>query len=257
MMANLIQNKALVGAAVLLLLLVLERIWSADQWPAPWQRRRLRLCNNLGLWLINVAASMLIVLPLTSLATAHAMTWRPDWWHGGVGLLLDIVLLDLALFAWHVANHKVALLWRFHRVHHEDEFLDVTSALRFHVGEVLLSACARAALIMLLGLPLQSVLVFETLVLLAAGFHHSNLRLPPRLEHWLSQVMVTPGIHWVHHHAVRADTDSNYGTVFSCWDRLFRTRSRFVRQTGMRIGVQGGGEQGIGGLLLQPFGRRD
>lgn len=256
-METLVQFKALVAAALLLLLFVLERQHATDQWPAQsWQRRR-RLRNNLGLWLINVAASALIVLPLTALAAGHASQWRPEWWQGAAGLVLDIVLLDLAIFGWHVANHKLAPLWRFHRVHHEDEFLDVTSALRFHVGEVLLSACARAALIMLLGLPLASVLVFETLVLLAAGFHHSNLRLPPRLEQALSWVIVTPAIHWVHHHAIRAHTDSNYGTIFSCWDRLFRTRSAFARQIGMRIGVQGGSEQGIGKLLLQPFRQAD
>jgi sterol desaturase/sphingolipid hydroxylase (fatty acid hydroxylase superfamily) len=253
----LLQYKALVGAVVLLMLFVLERRRSADHWPPQPQQRHMRLLNNFGLWLINVAASLLIVLPVTALAAGHALAWRPDWWQGAVGLALDIVLLDLAIFGWHIANHRVALLWRFHRVHHEDEFLDVTSALRFHAGEVLLSACARAVLIVLLGLPLGSVLVFETLVLLAAGFHHSNLRLPLRLEWLLSQLIVTPSIHWVHHHAVRAHTDSNYGTIFSFWDRLFRTRSDFARQMGMRIGVQGGSEQNLARLLLQPFSERD
>ena len=256
-METLLQYKALVAAVVLLLLFVLERAHSADHWPLQVQRRRLRLVNNLGLWLINVASSLLLVLPLTALAADHVLAWRPEWWSGSVGLLLDIVLLDLAIYGWHVANHRVALLWRFHRVHHEDEFLDVTSALRFHVGEVLLSACARALLIILLGLPLASVLVFETLLLAAAGFHHSNLKLPARLEWLLSRLFITPSIHWVHHHAVRAHTDSNYGAVFSFWDRLFRTRSDFARRRGMRIGVEGGSEQNITRLLLQPFGKRD
>ena len=256
-METLLQYKALVAAVVLLLLFVLERAHSADHWPQQAQRRQLRLVNNLGLWLINVAASLLLVLPLTALAADHVLAWRPEWWRGSAGLLLDIVLLDLAIYGWHVANHRMALLWRFHRVHHEDEFLDVTSALRFHVGEVLLSACARAMLIILLGLPLASVLVFETLLLAAAGFHHSNLKLPARLEWLLSRLFITPSIHWVHHHAVRAHTDSNYGTVFSFWDRLFRTRSDFARRRGMRIGVEGGSEQNISRLLLQPFGKRD
>ncbi len=256
-METLLQYKALVAAVVLLLLFVLERAHSADHWPQQAQRRQLRLVNNLGLWLINVAASLLLVLPLTALAADHVLAWRPEWWRGSAGLLLDIVLLDLAIYGWHVANHRVALLWRFHRVHHEDEFLDVTSALRFHVGEVLLSACARAVLIILLGLPLASVLVFETLLLAAAGFHHSNLKLPARLEWLLSRLLITPSIHWVHHHAVRAHTDSNYGTLFSFWDRLFRTRSDFARRRGMRIGVEGGSEQNISRLLLQPFGKRD
>lgn len=255
-MDQMMQYKAIVAASVLLLLFVLERLYAADHWPAQARRRRLRLLNNFGLWLINVAASLLIVLPLTALAADHVLSWRPEWWQGGAGLLLDIVLLDLAIYGWHVANHRVSLLWRFHRVHHEDEFLDVSSALRFHTGEVVLSACARAVLIVLFGLPLSSVLVFETLVLLAAGLHHSNLRLPPRLEQMLSRLIVTPSIHWVHHHAIRAHTDSNYGTIFSFWDRLFHSRSGFARRIGMRIGVQGGSEQSIGRLLLQPFGKR-
>jgi len=256
-MDALLQYKTVAVAVVLLMLCVLERRRSADHWPVQPQQRHLRLLNNVSLWLINVVASVLIVLPVTALAADHALAWRPDWWQGAAGLALDIVLLDLAIFGWHVANHRIAFLWRFHRVHHEDEFLDVTSALRFHAGEVLLSACARAALIVLLGLSLGTVLLFETLVLLAAGFHHSNLKLPSRLEWVLSRFMVTPSIHWVHHHAVRAHTDSNYGTIFSFWDRLFRTRSDFARHKGMRIGVQGGSEQNLGRLLLQPFCKRD
>lgn len=251
----LLQYKALLVAMVLLLWLLLERLRPADHWPESRHKRYRRLGNNLGLWLINVGMSVLLVIPLTALAAGHGLSWRPGWWSGAGGLVLDIVLLDMAIYGWHVANHRVALLWRFHRVHHEDEFLDVTSALRFHFGEVLLSACARSALIVALGFPLQSVIVFEALVLVAAGFHHSNMALPPRLEQWLSWVLVTPAIHWVHHHAVREHTDSNYATVFSLWDRVFRTRSGFQRHSGMRIGVAGGQEQGIVRLLWQPFGK--
>ena len=212
-----------------------------------------RLARNGGLWLANLALSPLLVVPVSALAAAHGLGWRPEWWGGLAGLALDILVLDLLIYWWHRANHEVAFLWRFHEVHHLDRFLDTTSALRFHFGEVALSALARAVVILLLGIPLTSVLVFETLVLLAAIFHHSNLALPPALERTLSRAFITPSIHWVHHHARRRDTDSNYGTLFSFWDPLFGSRSKTARSRDMMIGVEGAPERGFGELLLRPF----
>ena len=109
----------------------------------------------------------------------------------------------LWIYWWHRANHELPFLWRFHAVHHYDELLDTSSAVRFHFGEVALSALARAGVIVLLDLPLASVVLFEGLVLMAAIFHHSDARLPPAIERPLSRVIVTPSIHWVHHHARR------------------------------------------------------
>ena len=212
-----------------------------------------RVLRNLGLWLVVSALSPLIVLPLTYWASGQALAWRPAWWSGAPGLALDILLLDFLIYWWHRANHRVPLLWRFHEVHHLDRFLDTTSALRFHFGEVLLSALARAGVILLLGFPFASVLVFEVLVLFAAVFHHSNLKLPPGLERALSRLVITPSIHWVHHHARRVDTDSNYGTIFSFWDPLFGTRSAKQRDRAMPIGTEGRAEESLPALLLHPF----
>ncbi|WP_299616787.1 sterol desaturase family protein [Pelagibius sp.] len=212
-----------------------------------------RVGRNLGLWLINAALSPLIVLPLTLWASSHAIPWRPDWWQGLPGLALDILLLDLLIYWWHRFNHELPFLWRFHEVHHLDRFLDTTTALRFHFGEVLLSALARAGIILLLGFPFTSVVVFEVLVLVCAIFHHSNLRLPAGLEGVLSRLIITPSIHWVHHHARRRDTDSNYGTIFSFWDRLFRTRSPMARDLAMPIGVEKREEEPILALLVHPL----
>jgi sterol desaturase/sphingolipid hydroxylase (fatty acid hydroxylase superfamily) len=219
--------------------------------PGGWRR----LLRNLGLWAVNLALSPLIVLPLSLWASGHGLAWRPGWWSGGLGLALDLLVLDFLIYWWHRANHVVPLLWRFHEVHHLDRFLDTTTALRFHFGEVLLSALARAAIILLLGLPFASVLVFEALVLIAALFHHSNLRLPPRLEAALARVIITPSIHWVHHHAVRRDTDSNYGTILSIWDPLFGSRSATRRSADMVIGVEQRAEAGLPALLARPFWR--
>ena len=168
-----------------------------------------RLLRNGALWAVNIALSPLVVVPISAFAAAHGLGWRPLWWRGAGALLLDLLLLDFLIYWWHRANHELPFLWRFHSVHHLDRFLDPTSAVRFDFGEVLLSALARAGVIVVLAIPLASVLVFETLVLMAAMFHHSNLRLPPRFERTLSFLVVMPAIHWVHHHRKRLDTDSN------------------------------------------------
>ncbi|WP_035723570.1 sterol desaturase family protein [Fodinicurvata fenggangensis] len=212
-----------------------------------------RVIRNLGLWLLNTGLSPLVVLPLSVWAASHALDWRPQWWAGLPGLALDLVILDFLIYWWHRANHELPFLWRFHEVHHLDGFLDSSSALRFHFGEVLLSATARAGVIILLGFPVSSILVFEVLVLLASIFHHSNLRLPSGLETALSRLFITPSIHWVHHHKVRRDTDSNYGTIFSFWDPLFGSRSSKVRSPNMPIGVEREDERPYLTLLLRPF----
>jgi sterol desaturase/sphingolipid hydroxylase (fatty acid hydroxylase superfamily) len=227
-----------------------ERLWPAV--PRPDVTKRLG--RNLGLWLINTGLSPLIVLPLTAWAAGNSLLTRPSWWQGLAGLGLDLFLLDMLIYWWHRANHEVRFLWRFHAVHHLDATLDVSSAVRFHFGEVLLSAAARACVIVALGFPFSSVLVFEVLVLAAAIFHHSKLSLPAPIERGLALLIVTPSIHWVHHHRVRADTDSNYATILSVWDKIFGSRSRTQRTTSMPIGVEGEAELALAQLLLRPFG---
>jgi sterol desaturase/sphingolipid hydroxylase (fatty acid hydroxylase superfamily) len=111
-------------------------------------------------------------------------------------------------------------------------------------------------MIVLFGIPLASVILFEALVLACAIFHHSDARLPARLEGILSRLIITPSIHWVHHHALRRDTDSNYGTIFSFWDPLFRSRSPTRRWAAMPIGVEGRHDHPLFRLLLEPFTRQ-
>lgn len=209
--------------------------------------------KNLSLAGLNALVSPLLVIPVTVFAAQWALTWRPDWWQGGWGLLLDFLLLDAWLYIWHRANHALPVLWRFHEVHHLDETLDASTALRFHFGEVIASSLLRAAVIFLLGVPLASVLLFEIVVAMAAIFHHSNLRLPAALERALAWVIVTPSIHWVHHHAKRADTDSNYATVLSLWDSVFASRSATGRTAGMPMGVEGRRDVALIALVARPF----
>ena len=252
--------KSVAVGAWLAALFLAERLAPAAPWPGatPWSAGAWRrVLRNALLWAFTLGLSPLAVLPLTAWAASAAPQWRPEWWQGyGQGwpaLAGDLLLLDFLTYWWHRANHEIPFLWRFHRVHHLDRFLDTSTALRFHFGEVLLSALARAAVVFALGIPLAAVLAFDGLLLLATVFHHSNLRLPAALERALAKAVVTPSIHWVHHRRVRRDTDSNYATVLSLWDKLFATRSKTARSPGMEIGVEGREEEGVAGLIAGPF----
>jgi len=204
---------------------------------APRPAGEARLISNLGFWLCNAALNPLLTLPIAAAAAGFNPWSRPDF--GWSGFVFDLIVLDLWAWAWHMANHRVALLWRFHEVHHRDAFLDVTSAVRFHPGEVVISALARVPLIVALDIPFASILVFDALLTASALFHHSNVRLPARGEALLRSIVVTPSHHWVHHHARQPDTDSNYGVLLTLWDRVFRTWSPTDRTPHMDIGVEG------------------
>lgn len=137
--------------------------------------------------------------------------------------ILAFVILDFAVWLEHVASHKIPLLWRIHRMHHADTGFDLTTALRFHPLEILLSMLWKAAIVILLGPPAVSVLVFEIVLNATAMFNHANARLPDRLDRILRLVLVTPDMHRVHHSSWQPETDSNYGFNLPVWDRLFRT----------------------------------
>ncbi len=241
----------MIGGVAFLILFVLERIYAAQ----PTRPDLRRLLRNGVLWLLLLALSPLIVLPLTALTAEHPLWRRPEGWPVWLSTAIDIVLLDLWSYWLHRAYHEVPLMRRFHRVHHLDEHLDTTSAVRFHPGEVALSALLRTIPIAVLAMPFAHVVLFETVLLAASFFHHSNVRLPARVERALSRIIVTPSIHWVHHHAIPRDTNSNYAAIFSLWDVLFRTQSRTERTLGMKIGIEGVEDKTAIGLLLAPFQR--
>jgi sterol desaturase/sphingolipid hydroxylase (fatty acid hydroxylase superfamily) len=138
-------------------------------------------------------------------------------------------------------------------VHHLDETLDISSGVRFHFGEVILSALVRSLLIILFNISLVNLLLIEAIILISSIFHHSNINLPKKLEKALSFIIVTPSIHWVHHHKRQSETDANYSTIFSWWDKIFNSKSNFTRKIGMPIGVQGDREQNLLNLILRPI----
>ncbi len=237
-------------ASVLLLgwvaaLLIIEALWPAT--PSPeynFERRRRNIV--LGTFSLVVAPLLLWVLTEGTASVAPLVS---------APLFLQLLALDLWTYAMHRAYHRVPLLWRVHAPHHLDEHLDITSAFRFHMGEIVISGVMRLIPAIALGISVETLLLFEATLLGAAAFHHSNIRLPFAFERALSWIIVTPSIHWVHHHNIRADTDANYSAILSIWDRLFGTRSPTHRTVGMSIGLEGQREIGLFRLLAYPFTR--
>lgn len=242
----------------------LVSLWTLESWLPFMKGRRDRLrhaTRNLTLGLLNAAVMALIAAPLVVRLTAWAE-------HSGVGLLrlinlpvvlstlLALLLLDGWMYLWHRANHCVPLLWRFHRVHHSDPALDVTSAVRFHTGEILISSALRLALIPLLGVSLWQLFLYDALLLPVIQFHHSNVRFSERWDKWLRLLIASPAMHRVHHSRIRVETDSNYSSIFSFWDRLGRTFRQRRDVENIRYGLDNYDDekwQRVTGLLHTPF----
>lgn len=138
---------------------------------------------------------------------------------GPARFVLALMLLDGGMYVWHRANHTIPLLWRFHRMHHSDQHMDVTTATRFHLGEHVGAAVLRLGLIPLLGFELWNLVAYDMVVIAITQFHHADISLG-RGDRWLRLFLVTPDMHKVHHSNWRPETDSNYSTVLSVWDRL-------------------------------------
>lgn len=200
-------------------------------------------CNG-GLWLVNLA----VVGTLCGACVCSAARWAEA---GGIGVLpwfaapalvafpATLLVLDLVSYGWHRANHAVPFLWRWHQVHHSDPSFTVSTALRFHPGELLLSLPLRIAAVVVLGAPATAVVLFEVAFTFSNSVEHGDIDLPPGLERVMSRFFVTPALHRWHHVASVPDRDSNYGTVFSFWDRLFRTLVLRDSSTRVRTGLPG------------------
>ncbi|MEL6608604.1 MAG: sterol desaturase family protein [Pseudomonadota bacterium] len=183
------------------------------------------------------------------------LTALPLW----VEIVAAMVILDFVVWANHVLFHKWDFLWRIHRVHHADEEMDVTTAIRFHPFEALLSMAVKVATVYALGAPVIAVILFEIILNGSAMFNHANLRLPERLDRVLRLVWVTPDMHRIHHAVDREEHDSNYGFALSIWDRLFGTYTHDPKDghEAMKIGLRwrNGESRRFGWSLLLPFRR--
>lgn len=176
----------------------------------------------------------------------------PAW----IACVIGFLLLDYGNYIWHLLNHKYEFLWRFHMVHHTDHDLDITTAFRFHFGEMVGSVFFRGAIVLLTGVSPMLVLVYEIVFEACTQFHHSNWKIPISAERILNKLIVTPRMHGIHHSVIKAETDSNYAVIFSFWDRLHHTIRLNIGQAKIKTGVPAyddAGELTIGFLLKLPF----
>jgi sterol desaturase/sphingolipid hydroxylase (fatty acid hydroxylase superfamily) len=187
-----------------------------------------RWASNLGLVVLNVLLARLLV-PITAVDAAivaqsrgwgllHLVDW-PPW----LEIVLAVLAFDLAIYLQHVMFHAVPMLWRLHMVHHADLDFDVTTGLRFHTIEILLSSLIKLAAVIVLGPSALAVVIFEVLLNATAMFNHSNVRMPTRLDGWLRWLVVTPDMHRVHHSVIRREANSNFGFNLPWWDFLLGT----------------------------------
>lgn len=216
-------NTAAVSAVMLAVYFILERLAAAR--PRPDDRRRIAL--NVALTAAVFALNLLLFG--AGLFVVHRLNEQgfglAQWLDLPlvVSALVAIVVLDLATWALHWAMHKTPVLWRLHRLHHADAFVDVTTTLRQHPGETMLRTAVTLAAGALLGAPIAIIALYRSLSVLNAIFEHANFRLPRRLDHLLAWVWVTPDVHKMHHSDIAAQTDSNYGNLLSLFDRVFGT----------------------------------
>jgi sterol desaturase/sphingolipid hydroxylase (fatty acid hydroxylase superfamily) len=173
--------------------------------------------------IIHTALAIIIVaLSDWCKATGFGLVY---WFHAGILMTIVIGVLALDFSSWlvHIVMHKNRFLWRFHLIHHSDNNVDVTTGLRHHPGDSLLRGIFFILLIFISGTPMYSVMIYQTLVVISTAFTHANISLPPKLDKALSFIIVSPNMHKVHHHWKQPFTDSNYGAVFSFWDRILGT----------------------------------
>ncbi|MGL4236097.1 sterol desaturase family protein [Tabrizicola sp.] len=229
--------------------------------------RGLRWMTNLALTALNTVAlrGLAIVLPLLAIGAAidaERMGWglfNQTAWPPWIELVVSVLILDLAIWAQHLITHKVPLFWRFHRVHHADRDMDVTTGFRFHPVEILASMILKIGLVYLLGPSALAVLIFELILSGTSLFNHANLALPGWLDRPLRLILVTPDMHRIHHSVHRYEHDSNYGFALSLWDRIFRTyRGKPAEgHDGMTVGLEWQDERPtkLAWVLWLPFQR--
>ena len=249
------------GAALVFMVMAL---W---EWVAPRRQmiagRRPRWPGNLGILALDIVAVRLLI-PTTAVAVAliaaengwglFTLLGLPYW----AAFAIGVIVLDLVIYTQHYVFHHVPLLWRLHRMHHADLDIDVTTGLRFHPLEILISLGIKIVAVLALGVPAVAVVVFEVLLNATAMFNHSNVALPPWLDRWARWIIVTPQMHQVHHSIVRAETDSNFGFNLPWWDRMFGTyrAEAAAGERDMIIGLpffRDVAESKIMRLITQPF----
>jgi sterol desaturase/sphingolipid hydroxylase (fatty acid hydroxylase superfamily) len=258
-----------VTAKPYLLTVALAILWTA-QYVSPFYRGRQHQMRhavlNLGLGLFNWGLVALVFAGATKLALDYSATHTvgvlhhlpsdtPMW----LQWVIAFAMMDFWKYLWHRINHRVPLLWRFHAVHHSDSEMDVTSAIRFHTVEILVSAVFLLALNPLFGVSMSQLFAYESAFLFCVMFQHANLKLPLALDRFLRLFIVTPRMHFVHHSDHQPETDSNYTSLFTIWDRLLGTYRVNDDTESITLGLKDHDQhdsQEIMGMLAAPFKKR-
>lgn len=245
---------------VLLLFLFLEM---AAAYRKPTVSKSRRWLTNISLSIFNSSIYHLLysAVILTLLQWVALNNWGvlnlfdlPFW----IKSLSGLLVLDFTIYLWHVMNHRIPFLWRFHRVHHSDLNMDVSTSNRFHVGEFLMSGLVRILVIYTFGIDLFTYILFHILVNLSTQFHHSSLTIPGLVDRLWRILFIPPSLHRVHHSNIRDEHDSNYGVIFSLWDRIMGTLRRDVEQESIEIGLKYYTDfkhLGFFRLMIMPFTR--
>ena len=172
--------------------------------------------------------------------------------HGGVEIIATVIMFDLWDYWMHLANHKIGLLWRFHRAHHSDMEIDVTTAARFHIGELIISTGVKCLMILFWGPSLAGLVIFDLLLNGAAQFHHSNLNIPFRVQDAIERVIVTPRMHRCHHALHKSCVNHNFSAILSFWDRLFGSY-HWARETREMEQIGLSRPRGLETMRIKPF----
>lgn len=226
---HILEQEPAIRLAVFLGVLVVMAIWEvADPRRRVEIPRLLRWTNNLALVVLD---TLIVRLVFPVVAVGLAVIAQDSGWGllnqisipGWLAILVAILVLDLAIYLQHVLFHAVPALWRLHRVHHADLEFDVTTGLRFHPVEILLSMGIKLAAVLALGPPAVAVLIFEVVLNASSLFNHSNIRLPGKVDAVLRLFIVTPDMHRVHHSVHPSETNSNFGFNVPWWDRILGT----------------------------------
>lgn len=178
------------------------------------------LVNNIILTVLRASSLFLVAQQFSSMGLLAGMDEGPLKW------ILAFAFFDLAIYAWHFASHKYEWLWRFHKVHHSDKSFNVSTGFRFHVFDLLLEIVYKCVFVVVIGVDAYLVLSIEIIELFFIFFHHANIKVPN--EKVISNYIITPFLHRIHHSTVRVEHDSNYGIVLAVWDRIFGTRKELV-----------------------------
>ena len=170
--------------------------------------------------------------------------------------ILAFIIMDMWNYTWHRINHIVPFLWRFHKMHHSDPNMDATTSIRFHFGEIIISSALRLVIIFLVGIPIWVLIFYDTTLLICTIFHHSNIQLPDKVDKLVRFVIVSPNMHKVHHSRIKIETDSNYSSFLTIWDRIFgsfRLKDDYSRINFGLDNYDGEDKQSLIGLLKTPL----